>query len=147
MGSPYNSVNTEVSLAGLKDEIVDEYNKYINNIPFINYMISPNRARAKDRPRSDGRIIVDLCRPHILEDMEYFRPSARHYEQYGCYTRLRPNPNPNSEFMHWFKEEVNRIWYGYVRPSDGEWIPGEMYFYLNYCPIQIARKVAGKKQS
>lgn len=50
-------------------------------------------------------------------------------------TNLRPNANPNSEFGKWIREEIRRIWYGYVRESDGAWVTGDMYFYLNYCPI------------
>jgi hypothetical protein len=43
-------------------------------------MVSPDRKRAKDMPKdSNGKIIVDVTHPHILEDMDYFRPSAIHY--------------------------------------------------------------------
>ena len=72
--------------------------------------------------------------------MDYFRPTAIHYQKYGCFTKLRPNPNPNSEYGKWFREEVKRCYYGYVRESDGEWITGDMYFFLNYCPIQLTKK-------
>ena len=71
---------------------------------------------------------------------DYFRPTALHYKEYGCFTKLRPNANPNSEYGKWLKEEVRRCWEGYVRESDGEWIPGDMYFFLNYCPIQLIKK-------
>ncbi len=71
----------------------------ISNIEFIKRLISPERKRAKDLPRdSYGRIIVDICNPHILENMDYFRPAAIHYQHYGCYTKLMPNPNPKSEY-------------------------------------------------
>ena len=44
--------------------------------------------------------------------------------------------------------EINRIWYGMVRESDGEWITGNMYFYLNYTPPIIQSKVRkGTKQA
>ena len=71
--------------------------------------------------------------------MDYFRPAAKFFDENGCYTFLKPNANPNSEFGKWFAEEVNRCRFGYVRESDGEWVTGFMYFYLNYCPIMLNR--------
>lgn len=64
--------------------------------------------------------------------MDYFRQSAIHYKQHGCYTKLKVNTNSQSEWMKWFKQEVMRCWNGMVRPEDGEWITGDMYFFLNY---------------
>ena len=108
----------------------------INNVQFIRSLISPDRQYAKDRPRDDrGRIIVDLVNPHILENMDYFRPTALHFKKDGTPTSLRPNPNPNSDFGKWVRTEIDRIWNGMVRESDGEWVTGDMYFYLNYTPI------------
>ena len=52
--------------------------------------------------------------------MDYFRPAAIHYQKYGCYTKLRPNANPNSEFGKWIREETKRCYFGYTRESDGE---------------------------
>jgi hypothetical protein len=107
-------------------------------VPFIRNLISPDRKYARDLPRDKkGRIIVDLVHPHILEDMDYFRPSALHYIKYGRYTDLRPNSNPNSEYGKWIREEIRRCWEGYVRESDGEWVTGYMYFYLNYVPMMV----------
>lgn len=111
----------------------------MTTIPFIRNLTSPDRQYAKDRPRdSRGRIIVDLANPHILEDMDYFRPSALHYKKYNCFTKLKPNPNPHSEYGKWLRQERDRCWNGYVRESDGEWVTGFMYYYLNYCPIMLA---------
>ena len=42
--------------------------------------------------------------------------------------------------MKWLTEERRRCWEGYIRPSDGEWVTGYMYWYLNYCPIMLSRK-------
>ena len=104
------------------------------------------RPKAKDLPRDDkGRIIVDITKPHILEDMDYFRPSALRYKQTGSYTNLRPNPNPNSEYGKWIREEIRRCYEGYVRESDGEWVTGNMYFFMNYCPIPMT-KITGKSK-
>ena len=71
--------------------------------------------------------------------MDYFRPSAIHFQKYGCYTNLKPNANPNSEYGKWIREEIRRCYEGYIRKSDGEWITGDMYFFLNYCPIQLIK--------
>ena len=123
-------------------EVVEQFYDFLTNIPFIQNLINGERQRACDLPRdADGKIEVSITNPHILEDMDYFRPAAIHFQKYGCYTQLRPNPNPNSEYGKWIREEIRRSWHGYVRPSDGEWIPGDYYYYLNYCPIQLIKKL------
>lgn len=117
-------------------EIQDQFYDIINNIPFVRRLIAEDRPRAKDLERDkDGKIIVDITKPHILENMDYFRQTAIHYQKYGTYTNLRPNLNPNSDYGRWFIEETKRCWYGMVRPEDGEWITGDYYYFLNYTPI------------
>lgn len=144
----YQTPLTDELLASLPEEVRDELLDIINNVQFIQNLISPTRERAKDRPRDErGRIIVDLCKPHILEDMDYFRESALHFKEHGCYTFLKPNGNPNSEYGKWIRRERDRCWDGMVRPSDGEWIPGYMYFYLNYCPIIMSDQREGTAQA
>lgn len=143
----YQTELTEELVNSLPQEVQDQLFDIINNVEFVKRLISPTREYAKDRPRDDrGRIIVDLANPHILEDMDYFRPSAIHYEKYGTFTNLRPNANPNSEYGKWVREERRRIWDGYVRESDGEWVTGYMYWYLNYSPIMLSkiREYVGK---
>lgn len=123
-------------------EVIDQFYDFFSNIPFIQNLTKADRKRAKDLPRNaEGKIEVNITEPHILEDMDYFRPSAIHFQKHGCFTKLRPNPNPNSEYGKWIRTEIKRCWYGYVRPSDGEWIPGDYYYYLNYCPIQLIKKL------
>ena len=123
-------------------EVIEQFYDFFNNIPFIQNLTKADRKRAKDLPRdAEGKIEVNITEPHILEDMDYFRPSAIHFQKYGCYTKLRPNPNPNSEYGKWIRNEIKRSWYGYIRPSDGEWITGDYYYYLNYCPIQLIKKL------
>lgn len=140
---PMNKYQTELTeelVNSLPQEVQDQLFDIINNVEFVKRLISPTREYAKDRPRDDrGRIIVDLANPHILEDMDYFRPSAIHYEKYGTFTNLRPNANPNSEYGKWVREERRRIWDGYVRESDGEWITGYMYWFLNYSPMMLSK--------
>lgn len=144
----YNSSEAALNLSEAKSEIQDNFYDFLDNVPIIRYMVSPNRPRAKDLPRDEeGKIIVDITKPHILEDMDYFRPSALHYMKYGTYTNLRPNPNPNSEFGKWLIEETRRCYEGYVRPSDGEWITGDYYFFLNYCPMLVSKKVKGTNKA
>lgn len=140
---PMNEYQTELTeelVNSLPKEVQDQLFDIINNVEFVKRLISPAREYAKDRPRDDrGRIIVDLANPHILEDMDYFRPSAIHYEKYGTFTNLRPNANPNSEYGKWVREERRRIWDGYVRESDGEWVTGYMYWFLNYSPMMLSK--------
>ena len=107
----YQTAITEDLIKMYPQEIIDQLYDIINNIPFIKHLISKERPYAKDLPRDEeGKIIVDISKPHILEDMDYFRPAALHYKEHGCYTLLRPNPNPNSEFMKWLTEERRRCW-------------------------------------
>ena len=142
----YQTKYSKEYLESLPKEVQEQYYDFITNVPYIQYLLSDNRPYARDLPRDEeGKIIVDVTKPHILEDTDYFRPSAIHYQQYGCFTKLKPNANPNSEFGKWIREEVRRCWEGYVRPSDGEWITGDMYFFLNYCPIQLIKKDSNGK--
>lgn len=140
---PMNEYQTELTeelVNSLPQEVQDQLFDIINNVEFVKRLISPTREHAKDRPRDDrGRIIVDLANPHILENMDYFRPSALHYEKYDTFTNLRPNANPNSEYGKWIREERRRIWEGYVRESDGEWVTGYMYWFLNYSPMMLSK--------
>lgn len=136
----YQTELTEELVNSLPQEVQDQLFDIINNVEFVKRLISPTREYAKDRPRDDkGRIIVDLVNPHILENMDYFRPSAIHYEKYGTFTNLRPNANPNSEYGKWIREERRRIWDGYVRESDGEWVTGYLYWFLNYSPMMLSK--------
>ena len=134
-----NEYQTPFEYLGLENEpqeVLDQFWDCINNIPLVKNLISKDRPRAKDLPRDDyGRIIVDVTRPHILEDMDFFRQTAITFQKTGQFTHLKPNGNPNSEYMKWLREEVRRCIEGYVRPYDGEWITGDYYFFLNYCPI------------
>ena len=124
----------------LPKEVWEDLLDFIGSIKFIQNLIAPEEIRgfAKDRPKDKtGKIIVDLTNPHILEDMDFFRERAIFFEKNKSYTHLRPNPNPRSEFAEFWREEKRRWKDGLVRPSDGEWIPGYYYFYLNYVQIWI----------
>ena len=148
---PTNEFQTEITkdfLMSLPEEVAEQLLDFVQNVEYIRNLISPSRRRAKDMPHDEqGRVIVDLANPHILENMDYFRPAALHFKEHGCYTFLRPNPNPNSEYRKWIDEEKRRCREGYVRESDGEWVTGYMYWYLNYCPIMLTRINKGKKKA
>ena len=144
----YQTQLTSELLSSLPEEVVEQLYDCVNNIPFIKNLISPNRKYARDLPRDEkGRIIVDITNPHIIEDADYFRPAALHYLKHGCYTFLKPNSNPNSEFRKFWDEEMRRCWEGYVRPSDGEWVTGFCYWFLNYCPMMVNEVVPGSKKA
>lgn len=148
---PTNEYQTSITQSLLETLPEEERERFLNDvtsIPFIKNLISPNRPRAKDLPRdAEGRIIVDLENPHILEDMDYFRPAALFFEKYDCYTLYKPNSNPNSEYRKFWKEELRRCWEGYVRPSDGEWVTGYMYWFLNYSIMKMNIITKGKKKA
>lgn len=142
----YQSTLEALKIDSYPQEVQNEFFEAINGIPFIKNLTSPTRLRCKDLPRDErGRAIIDITNPPLLEGIDYFRPTALHYKKYGVLTNLRPNPNPNSEFGKWIREEIRRIWEGYIRPSDGAWIPGDMYWYLNYCPIIQSKIRKGTK--
>jgi hypothetical protein len=150
----YQTKITEDLKKSLSKNIWNDLLDYINNIKFIQNLIAPEEVRgyAKDLERWDnpneddpdervlsttGKIRVDLTKPHLLEDMDYFRSPAIHFKQYGRYTNLTPNKNPRSEYGKFWAEEYKKWKNGMTRPEDGEWIPGAYYFYLNYCQIFI----------
>lgn len=143
----------------LHPEVWGEILEYISTVKFIQNLISPERAYIKDRAimtyendegetveYEDGRRVIDLSDPHILEDMDFFRERAIFFEKNGRYTNLVPNPNPKSEYANFWRGELYKWKHGVVRP-DGEWIPGELYFYWNYSPIWLVNKAEGTKSS
>ena len=142
----FQSTLEQLNIDSYPDEIKESFYDFLNNVPYIKALVSPDRPYAKDCPRDkEEKIIVDLTNPPIIEDTDYFRPVALHYQKYGCITKLRPNPNPNSEYGKWVREEVRRCFQGYIRPSDGAWVTGDMYFFLNYCPIVKVKRLQGKQ--
>lgn len=148
---PTNKFQTSITkelLDSLPGEIASQLVDYINNVPYIRYLTSTNRKRACDLERDkEGKIIIDLAHPHILENMDYFRQAALHYKKYGVYTNLKPNGNPNSSYGKYIREEIKRCLNGLIRPSDGEWITGQMYFFLNYSVMELTKNKEGSKQA
>lgn len=141
----FNEFQTDIgSLLEEDPKLYNSIMETINTIPFVRHCVSGPEVRkyAKDRPRMrDGiRAEVDVTKPHIIEDMDFFRERAIFFDKHGKYTNLYPSKNPFSEYAKFWREEKRRFKHGLVRESDGEWIPGYLYFYWNYSPIWLVLK-------
>lgn len=144
----YQTPLTDELLRSLPEEVKEELLDTLRSVEFIKRLISPNRPYAKDLPRdSDGKIIVDITNPHIIENADYFRQPALHFMKYKCYTFLRPNSNPNSEYRKYWDRELDRCLNGLIRESDGEWVPGLLYWFLNYSPMMVNIIKEGSKRA
>src|SRR5690606_19075420 len=69
------------------------------------------------------------------------------FQKHGKYTNLYPNPHPKSEYKKFWDEETRRCKEGLTRESDGEWISGYYYFYLNYFPIMRTKETGEGKRA
>lgn len=144
----YQTELTEELMNTLPQEVQEQLLETLTTVEFVKRLISPNRPYARDLSRDEkGRIIVDITNPHIIEDADYFRQPALHFLKYGCYTFLKPNSNPNSEFRRHWDEEKRRCYEGYVRESDGEWVTGFNYWFMNYCPMMVNKLIEGRKKA
>lgn len=144
----YQTELTEELMNTLPQEVQEQLLETLTTVEFVKRLISPNRPYARDLPRDEkGRIIVDITNPHIIENADYFRQPALHFLKYGCYTFLKPNSNPNSEFRRHWDEERRRCYEGYVRESDGEWVTGFNYWFMNYCPMMVNKLIEGRKKA
>ena len=155
----YQTPLTDELRDDLPKEVWDNILEYISQVKFIQNLIAPEEIRGfiTDRPimtyindddeeveYEDGRRRVDLANPHILQDLDYFREKAIFFEKNGRYTNLIPNGNPKSEYASFWRDELKKWKYGVVRP-DGEWIPGELYFYWNYVQIPLTERDKNRK--
>lgn len=139
---------TEELLSAYPVEVREQFMEIISTVPFIQNLISPNRPRIETLPRDEhGRAIIDITNPPVYEDADYFRQSALYFMENKTYTMLRPNSNPNSEYRKFWDRELNRCYNGLLRESDGMWIPGYLYWFLNYCPMMINLYEEGKKKA
>ena len=146
----FNKLQTQLEENKIDKEVYSELIDLLSSIKFLQNLTYKSRGYAKDLDStrdSNGRIVVDVTNPHILEDMDYFRQSAIHYEKFKKYTNLYPNSSPTSSYYKFWREEARRCREGYIRESDGEWIPGPYYFYLNYSPIRRSKIVIGTKRA
>ena len=123
-------------------EVQEQFWDFLNNVPFINWLVSSNRPFVSQLPRDEeGKAIIDVTKPPILENSNFFRQTAITWiNNKHRYTNLKPNKNPNSEFGKWFNEEKRRGWEGLVDPDTGMWVTGDYYWMLNYCPMHLVHK-------
>lgn len=126
-------------------EVQEQFWDFLNNVPFIRWMVSPDRPLVSELPRdNEGRAIIDITHPPILEDSDYFRPSALSFKaNKGRYVLLRPNANPNSDFGKWLYSQRERGWNGYCNPATGMWVTGDYYWMLNFCPMHLVENENG----
>ena len=135
----------DLHLEKYPSEVVEQFWDFLNNVPFIRWMVSPDRPLVSELPRDDeGRAIIDITHLPILEDSDYFRPSALAFKRNkGRYTTLRPNANPNSDFGKWLYSQRERGWNGYCNPATGMWVTGDYYWMLNFCPMHLVENENG----
>lgn len=135
----------DLHLESYPKEVQEQWWDFLNNVPFIKWMVSKDRPLVSELPRDDeGKVKIDVTKPPILEHTEYFRKTARIWEETGMYNSLRPNRNPNSDYGKWIREERKRGWEGLIDPSTGMWVTGDYYWMLNYCPMHLVeRKPSG----
>ena len=144
----YQTPITEELLSQYPEEVVQQFTEIVNIVPFIKNLINPNRPKIEDLPRDkEGRAIVDITNPPIYKDADYFRQSALFYLKNNCYTKLRPNSNPNSEYRKYWREELRRCREGLIRQSDGMYVTGFLYWFLNYCPMMVNFYKEGQKKA
>ena len=144
----YQTPITEELLSQYPEEVVQQFTEIVNIVPFIKNLINPNRPKIEDLPRDkEGRAIVDITNPPIYKDADYFRQAALFYLKNGCYTKLRPNSNPNSEYRKYWREELRRCREGLIRQSDGMYVTGFLYWFLNYCPMMVNFYKEGQKKA
>lgn len=135
----------DLHLENYPAEVQEQFWDFLNNVPFIRWMVSPDRPLVSELPRdNEGRAIIDITHPPILEDSDYFRPSALAFKRNkGRYTTLRPNANPNSDFGKWLYSQRERGWNGYCNPATGMWVTGDYYWMLNFCPMHLVENENG----
>ena len=144
----YQTPITKELLSQYPEEVIQQFTEIVNIVPFIKNLINPNRPKIEDLPRDkEGRAIVDITNPPIYKDTDYFRQAALFYLKNNCYTKLRPNSNPNSEYRKYWREELRRCREGLIRQSDGMYVTGFLYWFLNYCPMMVNFYKEGQKKA
>lgn len=144
----YQTPITDELKAKYPEEVWEQFEDMIATVPFIQNLISPNRPNIEDLPRDEnGRAIIDLANPPIIKDTDYFMKASIFFTEHKCYTFLKPNSNPNSEYQKHWREEIKRCYNGLLRESDGMYIPGYLYWFLNYCPMMINKYKEGHKKA
>ena len=138
----YTRDGSTIKFQDCPNEVKEQFWDFLNNVPFIRWMVSPSRPMVSQLPRDEqGRAIIDVTKPPILDNSDYFRQAAITWQDNKHkYTNLKPNANPNSEFGKYIREERRRGWEGYTNPETGMWVTGDHYWLMNYCPIHMVVK-------
>jgi len=137
----YNTPMDEMFYKDINKDIQEEINAAVDEVIFIQKLISPHMLSVEELEKDEyGKIIVDVTNPHKLVNMSYFNKAAEHYRKHGYYTLFPNNKHPKSAYFLFWQEEKRRIRDGLIR-DDGEWIPGGLYWYWNYCPIMKTKRV------
>lgn len=144
----YQTPITEDLLSKYPDEVREQFMDIVSTVPLVQNLISPSRPSIETLPRdSQGRAIVDITNPPTFENADWFRQPALFFLRNGCYTFLRPNSNPNSEYRKYWDREIDRCYNGLLRVTDGMYVPGYLYWFLNYCPMMINKYKEGQKKA
>lgn len=144
----YQTPITDELLNQYPDEVREQFMDFVSTVPLIQNLISPSRPTIETLPRdSQGRAIIDITNPPTFEDADWFRQPALFFLKNDCYTFLRPNSNPNSEYRKYWDREIDRCYNGLLRETDGMYIPGYLYWFLNYCPMMINKYKEGQKKA
>lgn len=85
---------------------------------------------------ADGKMDAIRNPSGIWINTSVFREAGLHFMKYGYYCA---DPWGSPAWYDYWKEERRRCIEGYS--SSGVTIPGEFYFYLNYCPIQKSERI------
>lgn len=75
----------------------------------------------------------------MIVNANEFRRPAMYFEKHGQYPCGKKG---TTDYIQWWLEEQRRCLVGYS--VGGIFIPGNYYYYLNYCPIQQVVKTVGK---
>lgn len=98
---------------------------------------------------ADEHLIQDILESHKdsvqLNNVDKFTEVAQTFEEHEKFTTEIPNPHRNSPYVKFWNRETDRCLNG-MTASDGDWIPGYYYFYLNYSPIQKVVSIDGTKK-
>lgn len=63
-------------------EVQEQFYDYLNNVPFIRWLVSKDRPLVSELPRDEeGKAIIDVTKPPILENTDFFRSSDITYQE------------------------------------------------------------------
>lgn len=130
----FQSTLEDIDFFKLPDEVKEQFLECLISIEFIRNLVSVKRPYVQDLPRDEkGRAIIDFTNPPLYENADFFRPTGLLFEKEGILNPYKPNPAKQSDYYKWVGRDVYRSYNGYLNKETGMWIPGDMYWYLNYC--------------